>query len=428
MSETLDAVSPKDAFLAQLVQPQTDVLSEEREAARKALETAEIPTTRWEDWKYTRVAKLFKQQYTQTAESAQIELASYKLPELNSHKLVFVDGVFRPELSSNEALEGVTVLPLSAALKQELPLLHKHFNKSANRLNDLFWDLNTAYANEGTVVHINVGHAPVTPIEFVIIAAQQQHAAQLRNLIVVESNAQAELVFNHCGHNGIALQNTVTEMVVGENAHVQCTVVQNNGPEAAHIHRTTIAQAANSAATVNTITLNGGLVRNDLRFEVNGQNCTSNLYGLYPTRGNQHVDNHTVVDHRVAHCESNEHYKGILNDKSTAVFNGKVYVRPDAQKTNAFQSNQNILLTDEADVNSKPELEIYADDVKCSHGSTTGQFDEEAVYYLRSRGITEDSARKLLIQAFAEDVLSNVQNETLREWLSEQVAAQFKQR
>jgi len=185
-----------------------------------------------------------------------------------------------------------------------------------------------------------------------------------------------------------------------------------------------IEQAANSTATVHTITLNGGLVRNDLRFGVNGQNCTSNLYGLYPVKGKQHVDNHTIVDHRVAHCESNEHYKGILNDKSKAVFNGKVFVRQDAQKTNAFQSNQNILLSDHADVNSKPELEIYADDVKCSHGSTTGQFDEEAVFYLRSRGITEDSARKLLIQAFAEEVLDHVSIEPLREWLSERVAQQ----
>ena len=194
---------------------------------------------------------------------------------------------------------------------------------------------------------------------------------------------------------------------------------------AATAAQATVAQAANSTATVNTITLDGGLVRNDLRFDVNGSNCTTNLYGLYPLRGKQHVDNHTVVDHKVPHCESNEHYKGILNDQSTGVFNGKVFVRQDAQKTNAFQSNQNILLTDTADMNSKPELEIYADDVKCSHGSTTGQFDEEAVFYLRSRGIGEENARKLLIQAFADDVLDNVSNEALRDWLTERVAQQF---
>jgi Fe-S cluster assembly protein SufD len=163
--------------------------------------------------------------------------------------------------------------------------------------------------------------------------------------------------------------------------------------------------------------LNGGLVRNNLNIEVKGQNCCTNLNGAYILKGSQHVDNHTTVDHIAANCESHELYKGVVNDKSTAVFNGKVFVRKDAQKINAFQSNANVLLSDDSTVNSKPELEIYADDVKCSHGSTTGQLDEEAVFYLRARGLSEMSARKLMISAFINDVIEKVENEEVKEFV-----------
>ncbi len=168
---------------------------------------------------------------------------------------------------------------------------------------------------------------------------------------------------------------------------------------------------------MNTVTLNGMLVRNNLTVRVNGENATSNLNGVYLLKGKQHVDNHTVVDHKVSHCNSNELYKGVIDEDATAVFNGKVYVRQNAQKINAFQSNGNILLSDNASINSKPELEIYADDVKCSHGSTTGQLDEEAVFYLRSRGISEAAAKKLLVIAFVEDVLTNIENERVHEFI-----------
>ena len=172
-----------------------------------------------------------------------------------------------------------------------------------------------------------------------------------------------------------------------------------------------IAQAKDSTFTINTLTLNGTLVRNNLNIEVNGVNCNTHLNGAYLLKENQHVDNHTMVDHKAPHCESNELYKGVIDDKATAVFNGKVFVRKDSQKINAFQSNGNVLLSDNATVNSKPELEIYADDVKCSHGSTTGQLDEEAVFYLRARGISERSARHLMVSAFIVDVLEKIENQ-----------------
>jgi Fe-S cluster assembly protein SufD len=180
-----------------------------------------------------------------------------------------------------------------------------------------------------------------------------------------------------------------------------------------HISTEQVAQEKNSTFSINTITLNGSFLRNNLNIEVNGTNCSTHLNGAYLLNGNQHVDNHTIVDHKMPNCESNELYKGVIDGNSTAVFNGKVFVRKDAQKINAFQSNGNVLLSDNATIDSKPELEIYADDVKCSHGSTTGQLDETAIFYLRARGISEKSARNLLVSAFIEDVLSKIKSEEM---------------
>jgi Fe-S cluster assembly protein SufD len=192
-----------------------------------------------------------------------------------------------------------------------------------------------------------------------------------------------------------------------------------------HVSTEQVAQEKNSNFSINTITLNGTLVRNNLNIEVDGPNCETHLNGVYLLKENQHVDNHTVVDHKAPQCESHELYKGVIDDKATAVFNGKVFVRKDSQKINAFQSNANVLLSDDASVNSKPELEIYADDVKCSHGSTTGQLNEEAVFYLRARGISEKSARHLMVSAFIEDVISKIENEEVTNFTHSIIKEQF---
>ena len=192
-----------------------------------------------------------------------------------------------------------------------------------------------------------------------------------------------------------------------------------------HINSEYVNQAKDSTFTLNTITLNGGLVRNNIHVNVNGQNCTTNMNGAYLLKGKQHVDNHTTVDHIAANCNSNELYKGVIDEKATAVFNGKVFVRKDAQKINAFQSNANVLLSDDANVNSKPELEIYADDVKCSHGSTTGQLDEEAVFYLRARGLSEKSARKLMVSAFIGEVLEHLENDSVVSYIERLLKERF---
>ena len=215
------------------------------------------------------------------------------------------------------------------------------------------------------------------------------------------------------GEDKSTFTNAVTEVFVEEDARVNVSFVEENNGNT--IQQTWVSQQSKSNCGVHTLTVNGRLVRNNLTMLLNGEHCESALNGLYITRDDMHVDNHTLVDHRQPNCMSDEMYKGILGGKSTGVFNGKVYVRPHAQKTNAFQSNRNILLSEDARVNSKPELEIYADDVKCSHGSTTGRLDNEALFYLRSRGLSTSSATKLLLQAFGEEVLERIPDHDLNE-------------
>jgi Fe-S cluster assembly protein SufD len=215
-----------------------------------------------------------------------------------------------------------------------------------------------------------------------------------------------------------------TSISIEDGAHLSMTKVQTECNQNYHIASENVNQAQNSNFTINTLTLGGELVRNNLNISVNGQNCETNLNSAYILKDNQHVDNHTLVDHRVPNCVSNELYKGVIDGKATAVFNGKVFVRKDAQKINAFQSNGNVLLSDSASVNSKPELEIYADDVKCSHGSTTGQLDEKAVFYLRSRGLSEKQAREMLVQAFVGDVLEQL-DEPIRDFVNQVLEKRF---
>ena len=247
----------------------------------------------------------------------------------------------------------------------------------------------------------------------------------LRLTVTAEANTQSEILVSNFGTSTGSLTNLAVDANLGQNAHLKINKLQYDSSDNFTISNEAVNQDRDSVFTINTFTLNGGLVRNNLYISVDGENCESNLYGAYILKGNQHVDNHTVVDQRMPNCESNELYKGVMDEKSTAVFNGKVFVRKDAQKVNAFQSNGNVLLSDDATVNSKPELEIYADDVKCSHGSTTGQLDEEAVFYLRTRGLSENSARQLLVTAFIEDTFEHVNNEEIVGYIHELIKDRF---
>ena len=286
------------------------------------------------------------------------------------------------------------------------------------------------YCNDGSFVHIEKNKVIEQPIIIYNIsdASANEAVSFPRNLILAEQGSQACIVeiFSTIGENN-SFSNSVTEIVVEENVNLQYYKLSNDGAKSFHVGLANAIQAKNSTFTAHSYSFGGGMIRNNLHVDQNGENCTTNMYGLYLLNGNSHVDNHTEVDHKQPNSYSNELYKGIFDEKSTGVFNGKIFVREAAQKTNAFQSNKNILLTDNATINTKPQLEIWADDVKCSHGCTTGQMDNDALFYLRARGIDKDQARAMLLYAFTIDVLDKVTIAPLKKHINAIIAARFNQ-
>ena len=264
------------------------------------------------------------------------------------------------------------------------------------------------------------------PVEVLFLSAGGQSVSVVKNHIEISKSASARFRFLfRSADSSSYLTNSITTIHVSANAQFELDQLQFESPAATHYNRTDVTQHRDSKFSINTFSLDGKLIRNDLNIISEGENTETHMRGLYMVNGQQHVDNHTLMDHRVPNCYSNELYKGVMDGKATGVFNGKVFVRRDAQKINAFQSNANVLLSDDARINSKPELEIYADDVKCSHGSTTGQMDEEALFYLRARGIGEESAKKLLIRAYAGEVLDAISDESFRLYLEELIDSRF---
>ncbi len=395
------------------------ILSTElKEKAKALLSNLSIPTTKTEAWKYTRVGKISNKKFD--IQSGIVNSIDTFSVFKEATTIVFVNGFFDEKLSNLS--EQVNVHPLSKVSSSEIDPI----GKSIQLENEIFNTLNTIYATDGAFIQIKANEVLETPIQIINIGTGTNTIAATRNLIVAEKNSKASILISYFSENATeTFTNTITEVIVKENAHLSIDKLQLENNTSYQISTEQIHQDKNSTFTINTITLNGALVRNNLNISVDGTNCESNLNGVYILKGQQHVDNHTMVDHRVPHCNSNESYKGVMYDKSTAVFNGKVFVRKDAQKTNAFQNNANVLLSNDATVNSKPELEIYADDVKCSHGSTTGQLDEEAVFYLRARGISENSARQLIVSAFMNDIIEKIESEELKEFIFTKIREEF---
>lgn len=421
---TTAELTKKDTFLATLspLQFNEDSYFEGlRNNAKNELNELDFPTSKTEYWKYTRVGKILNNTYS-LGQPDKIKIADFLIPTLEAQVLVVVNGHVAAELSDFTSVDGVTLTSLSAAKKQNIEGLKKYFNTLSQNKKEIFLAFNNAFHTDGIYIEVAKNKIVEKPFHIINITTGNNTISQSRNLVVANVGSQVKIIESFVNDGGEKnFNNHVSEFVVAENAFIEYNKIQDKKETNFSIATEQVYQEANSNFTINTATFNGALVRNNLTIEVDASNCETNLNGLYLGKNKDHIDNHTVVDHKKPHCNSNEVYKGILDDESTGVFNGKVFVRQDAQITNAFQQNNNILLTDNAAAYSKPELEIYADDVKCSHGSTTGQIDEEAIFYLQSRGISKKGALKLMINAFAKDALERISIETLHEYIDNKI-------
>lgn len=401
---------------------------QKKRAALAEFDKLGFPTPRNEEWKYSNVKDLVSVSYNFNAESSLglSDLEDLKIPTQDANIIYFVNGHYHAELSRIiSSQDQITISSLSEAYKSNPALVNTYFNELVKDQDDAFTSLNTAFAQDGIFIHIPDNKTVEHPIilRFVSDARLENVGSQPRNIIAVGRNAHVKLAeaFRTLG-TARSFTNSVTEIYVAEEAGVEYYKVQNESDNAYHIGTTQVRMLDRSQFYAGTVTLNGRFTRNNLNIILDGERCEAHMYGLYFPDGTQHVDNHTVADHRKPNSESNELYKGILRDKSKGVFNGKIFVREDAQKTNAFQSCKNIVLSTEATMNTKPQLEIFADDVKCSHGTTTGQIDEEALFYMRSRGISKPEAMALLMFAFCADVVSQIKIDSVREYLENVIA------
>jgi Fe-S cluster assembly protein SufD len=397
-------------------------LGEIREQAFNTLNKLGIPGAKHEEWKYTRIAGLFNKDFAYDFTDVNgSDISFTRLPRHEkAHEIVFINGRFNAKLSSILSLE-LTVLPLEEAASGEFAdLVKQHLGHNTNYLKDGISALNTAFLHGGVFLHVATGQVVVHPVYIYNItdARSVNTFAQPRTLVYVSENAEVKLVetFQTLGDQE-SFTNQVTEIVVEKDGRVEHYKIQQDAKHASQVSTTHIRQIGKSFAHSVTISLDGNIVRNNLNMVMEAAYCESHMYGLYFISGKCHVDNHTVVDNVQPNCYSNELYKGIMTGSATGVFNGKIFVRQDAQKTNAYQSNKNVLLSSEANVNTKPQLEIFADDVKCSHGCTVGRLDEEGLFYLRSRGVPEKAAQALLLHGFAIDILDKIRLEPIREYV-----------
>lgn len=399
---------------------ESDVHRMRREAFR-TFEKLGFPTKRHEEWKYTNLKPILKNNYRLFPKSEEYiefkDVKKYFLNEIDSYKVVFINGIYSSWLSETTHY-GFDVCTFGNALRKYPEAIENYFNKIAPTEDCALVSLNTAFAKEGAFIRVPRNTVVDKPIQIIFFntAEDSEIMVQPRNLVILEDGAKAEIIERHQSLSDLpVLSNCVTEVSVGANAHLQYYKLQNDNHTASLIDNTWVHQYRDSSARFSTFSLGGKLTRNNLHFALKESGSVAYMNGVTIIEDGQLVDHHTLVDHLVPHCDSHELYKGIYDGNAKGVFNGKIVVHKNAQKTNAFQQNDNLLLTDRASVDTKPQLEIYADDVKCSHGCTIGQLDEEALFYLKSRGIGETEAQALLMYAFASDALKEVGIRQLKE-------------
>jgi Fe-S cluster assembly protein SufD len=401
-----------------------------RQAGMASFAEQGIPTTRQEDWRYTNVASIAALPL-EAARTAAVNGAESKLlgeapfAKLPGARLVFVNGFFAPKLSRSASLpQGARVENLSAALAKDSALIEQHLGKYAVTRDNAFAALNQGLFAEGAFIFVpdNVEIAEPVQVVYISSAKQNGETSQPRNLFIAGANSKVTIIESYLSASKAAyFTNAVTEIVAGDNASVEHVKLQDEAAGA--FHMATIAGEFGRASNVNvhSFALGAKISRNNIRTKLAGEHLECILNGLYLTRDEQVADHHMVVEHAQPHCASHEYFNGILDDKSRGVFHGRIYVHPLAQKTDAKQTNKNLLLSDDATADTKPQLEIYADDVKCTHGATIGQLNPESIFYLRARGIPKKTARCMLIHAFAGEIVERVKCAPVREELNQLV-------
>lgn len=410
-------------------------MKELRERALASFRQDGFPLRKEERYKYTHLEPVFEGELSFDFQPRPIlfdeaEIFRCDVPLLDSNVLTVLNGFFHsPEQEVLTTMEnGIIYGSLKEAMNQYPDLLEKHLGKNAPTADEPFVALNTAFSQDGVFLYVPEGVRMERPIQIInLLLSDKNQMVQHRNLFVLERNAEAQVII--CDHTlspHMFLTNSVTEVYTGENADLDLLRLQNEHNNSCQVTNTWINQEKDSRCQHGTITLHGGIVRNNLRINMEGEGAETSALGLFLTDKMQHVDSYTVIEHSKPHCTSNQYYKGVLDDVSTGAFNGKIHVHPDAQKTEAFQTNNNILLSDTARMHAKPRLEIYADDVKCSHGATVGQLDEEALFYLQSRGIPKEESRLMLMDAFTWDVVSKIKQPSLQDRISDLVSKRLR--
>ena len=372
-------------------------ISDEKKKVFTSFMSKGFPTTKDEEWKYTSLKKIVTKEYTIENTGEIIDSSTVEKYSLGfENRIIFSDG----KLIGSPNIKGVSV---------------NGFSNFGSNTTDSILQLNKALAQNGFTISVDKNTVLESPIEILFFATTENNFSQYRNLISIGDNSEVKFVERiQTLNDSTSMVNHFTQINCAKNTKVEYNKIQNNTQESRLIDTVNVYQEQDSTCDINTLIFGGSFTRNNLNFEQNGSNCESNMNGVSILDNNQLADNHTFVDHKSAHCRSNEMYKGVYLGHSKGVFNGKIMVRPDAQKIDAFQSNNNLLLSDNSAIDSKPQLEIYADDVKCSHGCTIGQLDEKALFYMRSRGIGVEEARAVLTYAFASEAIENISVEAVK--------------
>lgn len=398
-------------------------INEIRKQALHNFEDTGIPSKTLENYKYTNLEPYFKNTYSKHFAPRKIDfdindIFRCDVPDLQTEVIILLNGFYYDKKHPLVSLgDGAVVGSFAEGAKEYPEVFKKHYAKYACTENEGLVALNTAFAQDGLFVYVPDNVIIEKPIQVInIMMSDENIMAQYRNLIVIGEKAQATVIV--CDHTLSAhkfLSNSVTEIVTGTGGNAKYYKLQNENNDATQISNTFIHQLKDSTLDMSTISLHGGLIRNNVYVALNEPGCDSSISGLFLSDKGQHVDSYTYIDHKAPNCTSNQLFKGVLDDYATGAFTGKIMVQPDAQKTLAYQKNNNILLSNDVKMNSKPQLEIYADDVKCSHGATSGQLNDDALFYIRSRGVTQKEARLLLMHAFAKEVVNHLAVEPLRE-------------